>query len=169
MVRDFGDISVSFWGFLLLLNLFGIFIFDCMQVWDSFFFLFLLLLSLFCFFPVIFLDLRYIGMTCQSAVCARFVSLSHIHFYYICWCAIDLFWFILFWFIFCLFFSYGLVSNFFSSFFFFFLFFFSCLFLVGGGCVSRYMACTSIMYWKWVPSPPIPECMIVSVPWAKET
>lgn len=57
-------------------------------------------LSLFCFFPVVFLDLRYIGMKGQSAVCARFVALSfflsHIHFYHICWCAIVLFYFGLF-------------------------------------------------------------------------
>lgn len=124
-------------------------------------------LSLFCFFPIVFLDPRYIGMTGQSAVCARFVALSFLlSFSYplllhllVCDWFILIYFLLIFW----------LWVN--LKFFFFFLFFFVfvCLWWVGGVCLSRYMACTSIMYWKWVPSPPIPECMIVSVLWAKET
>lgn len=142
-----GTFLFHFEFFLLLWNLFGIFIFDCMQVWNGFLSLFLLLLSLFCFFPVIFLDLRYIGMTCQSAVCARFVSLSFscqllshllvcdwfilIYFLFIFWLWVSLY--ILFFFI-----SFFIIIFFPFSFVLFCLDLFACLFVCSGWwvCVS---------------------------------
>lgn len=89
-------------------------------------------LSLFCFFPIVFLDPRYIGMTGQSAVCARFVALSFLlSFSYplllhllVCDWFILIYFLLIFW----------LWVN--LKFFFSFCFFWFCLFVVGGGCVS---------------------------------
>lgn len=144
--------------------MFGIFIFDCMWVWNGFLSLFLLL-SLFFSCHLSGPQIYWHDMSKCSVctLCIFFLSFSYLLLWHLLVCGwFILIYFILFWFILFLYFCYGLVCKFFSFF---------CLFFwwVVGVCLSRYMACTSIMYWKWVPSPPIPECMIVSVPWAKET
>lgn len=105
---------------------------ECEMVFPPFFFSFSLFFALFLSsFWTSDILAWHVKMQCVHAL---YLFLSHIHFYHICWCLIDLFWFMFF-----LYFGYGLVCKFFSYFFLIFSFFlknFFCLFVVGGGCVS---------------------------------